>query len=245
MGKENWHESMQDLSLAESWEYLTDKLTRLIEQNVPESKISPDTAKMRPYVNQASLDAIKVKHRKWTKYRNLMSDRNYDAYKTARNKVKTELRKAKYDYEKDIASKIKTDNKLFWSYVRSKMKTKSSLGELETPSGELTSDSQEKANILNKFFASVFEDEGSENLPDFENRPSTEPLCNTEITEELITKAIDKLKPTKVQGPDNIHPKLIKECKKSLKTPLKNVYLNHWRRVNYQAYGNRTCFSNP
>ena len=108
---------MQDLSLAESWEYLTDKLTRLIEQKVPKSKISPDTAKMIPYVNQASLDAIKVKHRKWTKYRNSMSDKNYDAYKTARNKVKTELRKAKYDYEKDLAGKIKTDNKLFWSGV--------------------------------------------------------------------------------------------------------------------------------
>ena len=51
---------------------------------------------------------------------------------------------------------------------------------------------------------SVSEDEGSDNLPDFENRPFTEPLCNTEITEELITKAIDKLKPTKAQGPDNI-----------------------------------------
>ena len=90
-------------------------VARLIEQNVPESKISPDTAKMRPYVNQASLYAIKVKHRKWTKYRNSMSDRNYDAYKTARsrNKVKTELRKAKYDYEKDLASKIKTNDKLF------------------------------------------------------------------------------------------------------------------------------------
>ena len=35
---------MQDLSLAESWEYLTDKLTRLIEENVPEGKISPVTA---------------------------------------------------------------------------------------------------------------------------------------------------------------------------------------------------------
>ena len=27
--EENWHESMQDLSLAESWEYLTDKQIRL------------------------------------------------------------------------------------------------------------------------------------------------------------------------------------------------------------------------
>ena len=64
----------------------------------------------------------------------------------------------------------------------SKTKTRSILGELETPSGELTSDSQEKDNILNEFFASVFEDEGSDNLQDFQDRPFTEPLCNTEIT---------------------------------------------------------------
>lgn len=44
----------------------------------------------------------------------------------------------------DLASKIKTDKTLFWSFVRSKMKTKSSFGELEIPIGNLTSYSQEK-----------------------------------------------------------------------------------------------------
>ena len=95
------------------------------------------------------------------------------------------------------------------SYVRSKTKTKSSLGELEMPSGDLTSDSQEKANILNKFFVSVFENEGNENLPDFQDRPFIEPLHSIEITERKLEKAIDKVKETKSKGPDNIHPMLI------------------------------------
>ena len=112
----------------------------------------------RPYVNQACLNTLSVKHRKWTKYRNSMTNRNYVIYKSARNQAKAELGKAKYEYEKDLASKIKTDNKLFWSYVGSKMKTKSSSGELEMPNGDLTSDSQEKADILNNFFVSVFKD---------------------------------------------------------------------------------------
>ena len=142
-----------------------------------------------------------------------MSDRNYDIYKSARNKAKAELGKAKYEYERDLASKIKTDNKLFWSYVRPKTKTKSSLGELEMPSGDLTSDSQEKANILNKFFVSVFENEGNENLPNFQDRPFIEPLHSIEITERKLEKAIDKVKETKSKGPDNIHPMLIKKRK--------------------------------
>ena len=70
-----------------------------------------------------------------------MTDRNYEIYKSVRNKVKSDLRKAKYDYENDLANKINTDNKLFWTYVRSKMKTRSSLGGLEMPNGDLTSDS--------------------------------------------------------------------------------------------------------
>ena len=58
----------------------------------------------------------------------------------------------------------------------SKMKTKSSLGEIEMSNGDLTSDSQEKADILNNFFVSVFEDEGTENVPTFPDHPFTEPL---------------------------------------------------------------------
>ena len=145
-----------------------------------------------------------------------MTNRNYDTYKSARNQAKAELRKAKYEYEKDLSNKIKTDNKLFWSYVRSKMKTKSSLGELEMPNGDLTSDSQEKSDFLNNFFVSVFEEEGTENIPDFPDRPFSEPLYSFEITENLLEKAIDKVKETKSKGPDNIHPMLIKKCKKAL-----------------------------
>ena len=44
------------------------------------------------------------------------------------------------------------------------------------------------------------------------------------ITEVNICKAIDKIKPTKSQGPENIHPMLIKKCKNSLLSPLKLIF---------------------
>ena len=156
--------------------------------------------------------------------------------------------------KKDLASKIKTDPKLFWSYVRSKMKTKSSLSQLKSPCGTLTNDNTEKAGLLNKFFASVFETEGTEALPDFPDREFAEIITTVEITENTIMKAISKLKPSKSQGPDNMHPKLIKECSHQLLTPLKTIFVTSleeskipevWRKANVTAIQKSGDKTNP
>ena len=49
-------------------------------------------------------------------------------------------------------------------------------------------------------------------------------LSNIIITTDSISKAIDRLKCSKSQGPDNIHPMLLKECKAALLTPLKYIF---------------------
>ena len=127
-------------------------------------------------------------------------------YKLARNRVKTEMIKSKYTYESDLASKIKTDPKLFWSYVRSKLKTETSLRQLKLPFGTLTNDNNQKAGLLNNSFASVFELEGAEPIPDFLDRDFNETITTVDFSESTILKAISKLKPSKSQGPDNLHP---------------------------------------
>ena len=45
-------------------------------------------------------------------YKYCKTDSNFQQYKVARNKVSSELRKSNYSYEKDIALKIKDNNKL-------------------------------------------------------------------------------------------------------------------------------------
>ena len=147
------------------------------------------------------------------------------------------MRKSKYSYEKDLAPKIKTYSKLFWSYIRSKTKTKLNIGQLEMPVGSCTNEDSEKAEILNNYFASVFADEGSEVLPNFEERNFGETLSNFEINTVKISKAIDKLKASKSQGPDNIHPKFIKECKESLLKPLEIIFKQEFR-----GRRHRTCW---
>ena len=65
---------------------------------------------------------------------------------------------------------------------------------------------------------------GPEALPEFEDRNFAEPVTNIDINGTNIAKAIDNLKASKSQGPDQIHPKLIKECKDSLIKPLEIIF---------------------
>ena len=104
------------------------------------------------------------------------------------------------------------------------MKTKSNIGQFALPDGSYTNDNQEKAEILSSYFASVFAVEGPEALPEFEDRNLAEPVANIDINGTNIAKVIDKLKASKSQGPDQIHPKLIKECKDSLNKPLEIIF---------------------
>ena len=70
------------------------------------------------------------------------------------------------------------------------MKTKKpSLGELEMADGSLTNDSQNKANTLNKCFASVLEIEGEEELPTFPDYQYNQQLVETEISDDKLLKA--------------------------------------------------------
>ena len=220
----DWLQLLTGVDLSASWEILTEKLSNLIETYIPVSKVSSGTGKKTPHITQNCHNAIRKKHSKWEKYLHCKTNQNYEIYKDARNRVITEMRRSKYDYEKNLATKIKTDSKLFWSYVRSKLKTKGKLGQLETENGTITNDSRKKAEVLNTYFASVFEIEGQRALPEFQDREFDETLTYIEISENVVAKSIDRLKPSKSQGPDDIHPKLIKECKTSIVTPLTIIF---------------------
>ena len=211
-----WTELLGECDFSRSWDTFAEQIEELIEKYIPVSKAVAGGTGHNPFVDNSCLGAIKEKKKKWKKYMYCKSDINYERYKAARNNVIYELRTAKYHYEQNLASKIKTDSKLFWKYVKSKTKTKSVLNKLEMPNGEYTSTNQEVANILNNYFASVFEIESDEELPVFPQRNFISELNNINITDNDIEQAIDKIKSSKSPGPDNIHPNLIKNCKKQI-----------------------------
>ena len=68
-----------------------------------------------------------------------------------------------------------------------------------------------------------------------------EPVTNININRTKIAKAFDKLKASKYQSPDQIHSKLIKECKDFLLKPLERQFkksVENSQLLNIWKYGN-------
>ena len=86
--------------------------------------------------------------------------------------------------------------------------------------GDLKTEDQEKANILNEFFSSVFTVEGNSELPDFEQKVKDEDCINhIEINAVKVLKQLKSLNVSKSCGPDNFHPFLLKECAEEIYLP--------------------------
>ena len=135
------------------------------------------------------------------------------AYTKARKKVKARIHKSKGEFERNIGIQLKSNLKIFWSHVCSKLKTKTSVAPcLQGKKDENSTkfDDKEEANILQKQFVSVFTKEPTARVPVLDKKTEVN-LRNINITEELVRNEILKLNVNKSCGPDEMHPQILIE----------------------------------
>ena len=108
-------------------------------------------------MNRKARKAIRKKTKTWKKYRQTGNAEDHEHYRKALNKATETVRKTKGDFEIKIAAEIKIDsNKSFFSYARSKLRTKKQIGPLRDMTGNLIDEPKLMAMLLNEFFSSVF-----------------------------------------------------------------------------------------
>ena len=172
-------------------------------------------------------DAIRMKDRKnklWRRYKKTGLQYDHTRFKQAKNQLRSLTRRLKRNFENEIARDAKTFPKKFWSYVKSRTKTRSRIPILRRKDGTTASTPEEKAEALNEFFASVFTDERLENIPEESTEFLGNYLRNFIISEEDVRKKLDKLNAGKTPGPDKWHPLLLKSVADLISLPLSILF---------------------
>ena len=197
------------------------KMTDVTNEFVPHRKYTNrDSRRARPtWMNDRVRARIKKKKSAFDKFKQSSDDKDYLEYTKARNAAKAETRRAVRDYEREIAGQAKKNPKAFYRHINGKLKTTSGVADIKTEDGrEITSD-LEKADYFNKYFSTVCTIENEQHMPHLDDRGGPE-LNSIEVSELQVLDLLRKLKPDKSPGPDNIHPRVCKECAVELAKPL-------------------------
>ena len=151
--------------------------------------------RFRLSLDRKTLSKRKRKYRLWKRYMESKDGKVYAEYCRCRNQLRRMTRKATKLHEKEIAKRAKKDIKPFSSYVNSKTKLRSAIPPLHKNSNDhMAKDDTEEANVLGKFFSSVFVREPP--LPDHDNENRQDNQNNrTEIniTEDMLKKRLKDL----------------------------------------------------
>ena len=132
------------------------------------------------------------------------------------------MRQAKKKLERKLAKEAKRKPKMFYSYLKSKMSNRQSIGPLKDGK-TVVSDDAPMANMLNKFFASVFTVENPI-LPEAKTCDVSSKLVDVEFPVEAVSEKIDAVKMTAAPGPDILCPRLLRAVSDVLCYPLAVVY---------------------
>ena len=147
---------------------------------------------------------VKLKHEAWKGYRRTKLVSDYQKYASPRNRTTQCIRDARGRYEDNIVCNVKQEPKRLFKYIRSQQKVKPVVGPLENEAGDLTQDEQDTAEILNKYFQSVFIEEETEVMPELPNRVETDCLEEILITPAEAHTELTRQDKNKAAGPDGI-----------------------------------------
>ena len=208
-----------EFNLAATYEQFIATINNAQNKHIPKRKFR--SIRNQPkWMNNRLLDLL---GKKKGVYRKVKKGENHllGYYQNLTRQVKTEIRKAKRNYEIKVANESKYTPKAFYQLYKSKVRD--TIGPLKTTTGEMTDDELEMCSTLNSHFRSVFTNENLAQFPEVHkvyNDSIENMLMNINITSNDVLKVINKLKPHKSPGPDEVYARILKECRDELSNPL-------------------------
>ena len=217
----NWRQRLASNSVDKLWDIFKNILDLAMEKYVPRSTVrAPDAPR---WLTRDIVRLVRRKKRAWKLTQTHGTQENFNKYKKLEKEVTVRVRSAKRGMEKKLAYSGENNTKTFANYIKSKTKAHTGIGPLKDSEGKLVTDEKDMSENLNTFFASVFTNEDTSNIPT-RDLETNEKLENVVITESIIRKKIIALKSNSAPGPDKISAHLLQHAREELLLPLKIIF---------------------
>ena len=222
----DWQLRFNNLGIEEMWEEFKNEIFKLRDEFIPIMKSRNSKQK---WVTKEVTKRRRAKEKAWKKYvKSGKSEVEYNNYLVKLHEANKTNKQAKVEFEKKLASNIKKDSKSFFAYVGSKQRTKDKVGPLLNEKGDIVSDHKEAADLLNKYFSSVFTAELDSNIPEpinlFNRDLLQDGLLQIDVSDETVKAKLGKLNVSKSPGLDDIHGKMLFELRECICRPLGLIY---------------------
>ena len=212
----NW-DSLYSDDINLSWSNWQQQFMSIIEECIPKGVLPP--RKNLPWLNKNLICAMRKRNQL---YRKAKQSGDFSKYKLARNRVVSNLRRAKRAYFRNLNPK---NPKKFWKAMKYLNKSQCSIPTLSHDDATVQTDIG-KADLLNSFFSSCYNLSHSPLVPsEYQNSQSPqecpdEILCN----EEEVYQLLSSLDVTKANGPDGISARALKQTATSITPSITKLF---------------------
>ncbi len=205
----------------DKWNIVTTEVTNIINTYVPHFFTS--SRHNLPWFTKNLKKLCKRKQRLYNKANKTRNQDDWQEFCDIRKNVHKQLRSARVSRISQFLTTSITDKpKSFWTLISKLRQDNQGIGDLHV-SGSIVSDDVLKAEDLNEQFNSVYLEEGSIPLPNLGESPYGK-IERLQISISGVLDELNKLNPSKAQGPDGIPPWFLNTYAAQLAPILHNIF---------------------